>query len=398
LNRINKSKNKRVSRPRKTAKATRPAKHRMIKRPRTGQDVDLARYEAALCDPFSETAVGARVPDMYSAPTATYHSRGTITISANASGVASLLLTANPLYSTVDMTSGTVTSSTQNVVGLSTGIYSAATQGVLAGQLSTCRVVGCGYRIKNLIPPATATGRVIMCTSPIAGDAPGWIGAVGTGVSTSSMCLRLSGVLVGTMGATAVTGLPSSILSCTESEECTVQDIIATAVQVCLKPTAPSAFEFHQTSTSVVVLGTITSGSTSMDTAAGALLANDNLNVVNYQGWECLMLRIEGLPVSTIVGEIEYVFHFEGTPQIASPGLGAMYPDAPPKSHININGHNATLSKALSIPAFRIIEDLMNGDLFSAGVKGASMLAGKKRSRKAGATLQNLLAKLGLST
>jgi len=50
------------------------------------------------------------VPDLYSYPTSTYHAEGTIVVSSNASGVASLALFPHPYCTLIDMTTASVAS------------------------------------------------------------------------------------------------------------------------------------------------------------------------------------------------------------------------------------------------------------------------------------------------
>jgi hypothetical protein len=316
-----------------------------------------------------------------------------MTISSNANSVASVLLTANPLYSTVDMTGSSVTATGQNVAGNSTTIYSAIAQGALQSALSNSRVVGVGYRIKNLIPPTTATGRVIFAAVPCVGDVPGWTSTIGQAVQNNAMCEKLTGITVGTLGVSTSLGLPSSILTSPDSQECTLQDIIATTVQAVVKPISPAAFEFHNTSPQTTISGGTISGTSVTYSVAGVEEYVDNSDMVAYRGWETILLRFEGVPASSVIAEIEYVFHIEGTPAFPTSGFGVLMPDAAPKTHININGHNQILSAALGKKCFSIATDLMNGDLFSAGIKGAKMALGKKKTRQL-----NAWAKLGMSS
>jgi hypothetical protein len=360
-------------------------------------DLRLRRYELALSDPFHPDAVGAQIPDMWSAPTIPYHTQGTMTISSNASGVASVVLTGNPLYSLIDMTTDSVSNANVGMQqqGASLDIYGATSIGQLSANLSSCRVVAVGYRMKNQIPPTTATGRLIVASIPTVGHPPGINLAGNGGVSNTTVFQTMSGVILQNDGyTTTTTGIPSSILSFPESIETTIQSIISTSVEARIKPITPQAFQFHSTNLVTAVSSTGKSA-TEIFTVNDVPTYYDNEEVVNYEGMNMLLLRFEGLPANTVVAEIDFIFHLEGAPSYVA-GNGTLVAAAPPAAHVNIAGHQDVLSRVLSKPVFSIINDVVEGNLVGAGLKGAALIAGKKRTRQATNFLNNLLAKVGM--
>lgn len=349
-----------------------------------------ASYAIALTKPLSYRAIGARVPDMFSAPTTTYHARGTITINSNSSGIASVILTANPLAATVDMTGASVGATGQFMYN-SPNVYAAVSQPILASGLSSCRVVGVGFGFKNLLPPTTATGRCIFAAVPQVGDMPG-ISTLNIpgGVTNNALCERLTGTSPGLTTANTALGVSSTILALPDAEECTIQDIIATQITAFLKPVAPSAFEFHNTNLANAVSSGYTNSTNATYVTGGSVIATaDNGDITNYRGFECLMLRLEGLPAAVQpVMEIEYCYHLEGSP-IPSSSVGAMVPATPAAPHVDLNLFNNVLSMALNAPTFEIASDIFNGDLASAATRGIKYALGVRN--------KNSLAKLGMA-
>jgi hypothetical protein len=349
-----------------------------------GQPKALSQYGFALADPFNDKAIGARVPDMFSAPTVTYRARGTMTIGSNASGVASLLLNAAPHISTIDMTGSSVTTSgQQNYPTTNAGVYQSATISNLYGDFSTYRVVGAGWKIRNLLPPTSATGRIIIAPAASVGVVPG-PGYLTLYSSTNEILAR---DLVGIDTGSTTSGFLSDILEFPDSVEYTIQDIISNSISLNSKPLSPQAFNFANTNLNINNTGPSETGDVFYTTSSGLVAGGENANDRIY-GWESFMLRAEGLPVSTAACfEVQYVVHLEGIPP-SLVGAGQLCPAIVPVSHVDINGHNTVLSKVLSSPSIRFATDL-----------ASSGFNGYKKGGAAGAgigVLATLFSKLGM--
>lgn len=79
-------KNKAVAQPRRKSKGTKK---------RQG---NMEAFRMALTDPFSEAADGARVPDLFSAPTEARSYTTSFTVTSDASGNIDYMAFANPRY------------------------------------------------------------------------------------------------------------------------------------------------------------------------------------------------------------------------------------------------------------------------------------------------------------
>jgi hypothetical protein len=350
-------------------------------------DSDESKYQLALSDPFNDLAVGARVPDMYSAPTVTFHSRGTTILKSDTNGILSATMLPNPYATFVDMMSTSISSSSSlaYTVGVSTSIYAATSITALQAQFSSYRVVGVGFKIRNLLPPSTATGRLIVAPVNMVSGGVGPSTLTTTSVYNNNFVNLCTGAYPGALNSAYNAG----ILAFPSALECTSQDVIVDSLGIFLKPISPDAFAFTNCDTSPTLNATQYYGTGEVVTAAtGLIVSADNTGSIFRGGWEAIALRGEGLPVSVNCFEIQYILHYEGTPATGYLAAGTMVPSAPARSVININGFNDALSKALSKQNIGIASDLI-----ATGALGFASAGPAGAIKDIGATI---LAKLGM--
>jgi len=378
----------------KTVRATLPTRKRLQKISAKVKHVGSAKlkfsgglgnYAAALQNPFVDAACGARVPDMNSAPTVTYHSKGTVTLQSNANGVLSLVLTANPLLSMIDMTLTSVGNTGMSQYFTTTAAYAVTSLVNAQTAFQSMRVVGAGFRIRNLIPPTTATGKVIVAPFCMSSSQPG--------PATLSNVLIDNYQLANYVAApgaqsNAVLGLQSNIIELPGSEEYTVQELITNAVHCWLKPIAPTAFNFHNLYDATQIIGSFNYLAGSAEFTSGAVFNASNSDVAdvcNWAGFEGIVIRGEGLPPGVSCLEVEYIYHFEGTPFLSPTSGGQLIPTAAPSSFVDINGFNSVLSNALNHPVVSLVE---------AGVRAG---VGALDTPVGHGLLANMMARMGLS-
>jgi hypothetical protein len=354
-------------------------------------DESLRCYASALLKPFSKQALGAVVPDMYSYPTATYHCEGTITLTSSASGVASVIMTPDPYCSLIDMQSSCVSTSSMFNYGTAYNAFAACSQPNLSAALTNYRVVGGGIQIRNLLPPTTATGRLLAATVPMSDSMPGPGQLSNLSVSNYTLCRRAAGITPnsGSNTSQGTLGLPASILQLPNAVECTIQDLIAQTMSINFKPVTANSFEFKSTvnDSSVGFLGTnVFSDQPATGAASGTSIAalGDSYASKQPTGFDCILLRFEGLPANTICADIRYVYHFEGTPAITN-SVGSIVPAAKADTVIDIAGHQRVLDSVLSKPNI-----LLGVEVLGAGI------AGYGQNGIAGAAL-GMAAKLGFT-
>lgn len=133
------------------------------------EDPDVLRYYLALTEPFHPDAVGARVPDMYAAHTATYTVHATHTVTVNSSGAGTIFMFPNVIASIFAPQGGS--SDFQTITWGDNTTTTLARWGInddaLAAKLDNYRIVGCGMRIANMSSMTNAQGKFIAGTYAI---------------------------------------------------------------------------------------------------------------------------------------------------------------------------------------------------------------------------------------
>jgi len=342
----------------------------------------LQRYALALSSPFATGAVGAQVPDMYSFPTATYHAEGTIIVQSNAQGIASLALYPHPFLGSLDMTGGSISGSGSTQYAGTTTAWAPVTVANLLASLSNYRVVGAGWEVRNLMPPTTATGRVLVAPVPVCGLLPGPIDLAANALNNNGITL----VSLGFGPANGTNGFTGNLIELPFAQEVTMQDLIAQELGFQARPLGPSAFDFRSSNSNVDIGSTLSQVSGDVTNAAGVVqyTSRDNVNSENNLGWNAFVMRFEGCPASVNIAEIKYIIHLEGTPSISTVS-GSMVPGVVIESHVDPIGHTTTLTKVLNYPVIQLAAKAV-------GALGDATLGGGY------STLQNLvLSKLGMT-
>jgi len=321
---------------------------------------DNAQYEAALIDPFHATAVGARVPDLYAYPTATYHAEGTIILKSDNNGVASILVNPHPYVSTIDVNGSSIQSTGQQIYGFNPAFAAATTQANMQAVLSSYRMVGAGYELRNLLPPTTCVGRAYIAHVPVSGLAPG-PNTCGTIALSANLCSQqITGIV-----ATPSVGYSSDILMLPNATEYTLQDIITNTICGHFKPLSAAAFDFHNTVGSSGLSGTVFAASgAAYSSATGLLVQVDNIQSESSIGWDCALFRFEGLPVNTTFAELKYCYHYEGTP-FCPTGAGALVPGTDSRVSTDIALFNKSITKSALASSF-----VLASKIIGAGIQG----------------------------
>lgn len=358
-------------------------------------DPELRKYVTALLDPFNEEAIGARIPDISNQGTITAKSEGIVTLSSNASGVCSFAVSSNPLFGFKDLTTASTSAGASGMSNLGANapyIYGPAAQGNLSAEFANCRVVGWGYRLRNQMPPTTAVGRVIWAAVPTNGDVPGFQTVLNLGCFNSTMLGRETGLYFS--GSSLVLGAPSSIMAFPHAGELSIQDLIGQALEMVGTICDYKFCDFHTTNTNTPITATSSSGtSVGVTTATNVVTYVDNEDAVNYRGWNTYIVRMEGLPPSTVVAELDYIYHYEGGAPAPLSSVGIVMHDSPSETHVNTAALHRCVDMSVVSKSVRFAEQIFASDFLGA----ASTVIGKRNSRKVKSFIQQqAMSKLGL--
>lgn len=328
------------------------AKASIVKsRPR--QDVgQIGSYQMALTKPFSSASYGARVPDLWSAPTTTSHIRKLVTLSTTNTGTVTGLIIPN-LCTHAVLSEGSISGvgafSWTKWDGTSTpgALLSTEATGVKA-KLSNARIVSYGVRFRNQAALSNVSGRFTVATIPIkddmispnagpiggsftsnAGDTVGaWYAAAGVPYNgTGAAALIDSGTL---------TSLPNNM---------TVSSLQMNEVGLDVVPKVITPYAFGLKNTSDSIIG----NDVGPGIATGSIYAGDD-DYLKFGGFESVIFSASGLPANTAAMTLEVIYHVEGTPTIAADG--GLVPDAAPKSQVSMAMFHRALDYAASAATF----------------------------------------------
>lgn len=284
-------------------------------------------YKAALMNPFSVAAQGARVPDMYSAPTVPKHF--TLTAALTSSSVASvpsqLIILPNLFMPIIcpggDVTGGITWTTMDGLNNVAKCVINPTV--TLSSQLTNYRIVGYGVRIYNAGSINTTAGRVIVATSPVSswvnlkaatigGQATTSVNAAASAFSTYASYGLPTVIVNGSyvIDSGALPGMQNCI-------ETSLVSLAANPVVVTPKVNSPEAFEFRQTGDSAV-------GFSINNQTSASYVSSGDASYLRVAGHELVVISVVGAPTNTSVLQVEVVYHLEG-----SPSYSALSGDAP---------------------------------------------------------------------
>lgn len=277
-----------------------------------GQSEAVSAYFAGLHDPFSRAARGVRYLDPVSYPTTTAVSEGVLNVTSDASGYASLAIFADPFCSVI-VDTGTIVSSSASNWASNPWVWQVATTAQLGGVFSTYRVVSSGIQIRNLQQPVSTQGRIYAAKTTGTGWIPSYVMLSQAGTKNNLMELTMN-----------TSSIDSRILTLPESTETTLQDLIQNHMPIASRPTSADCTSFK--SPGNISLWNASAG-VGEPIFAGTTVVATSVTSAQKNGRDVILLDFSGCPPSTLVAEIKYVLHYEGTPALTS-SSGVVTPDA----------------------------------------------------------------------
>lgn len=306
------SKKKKKTRQRRTA-------------PRPRSVFGSRQYECALRNPFLPEAIGCRVPDSYAIPTATYHVRGSLSLTSDATGSIGYLFLPSPCFSALKI-DGTDT----GMVNFAQNAYAryVLSPTSMANVLTEYRTVAWGIRLVPKDTVFASKGKFYLATVPTTANAPSWntletVSAASVGVIAEYTC-----------GLAFNTGTQvARILNLPSVRTFTAQDMMRGEVIVTGLPLSSSFYDFRGTTdrssmtwntNQVLADEGVFNNTTGLVNAT----AGGRKDVASLRGGMAIALYATGLPGATNEFDVEYIYHLEGTPNITTDGGGQLVPSA----------------------------------------------------------------------
>ena len=349
----------------------------------------MSHFAHAVLAPFDKDAVGAKVPDAYTFPTATATVKRRFSVTSNDDGVVCFTVGPSPIYSVSTPTTLFNQGSNQQStifgpIGPATGgwvngplattsllpatgtnqMFGSIAAADMASNSQTYRVVGYGWRYRSIMASTDSKGNVYLCATPTAAKAalPYNValsqGSEGDG-NLQREYLQLPSTAAGEYNP-AIADLPSG-------KRFTYREIALTGLEFVGQAINPSAHEFRDSNNSTQLLGSASSGQAQIsDFVIGSNTAlradipgfGGETSFYRNDGWTQASCMMTGLPVNTGTGELEIIYHLEYTERISYLALnvfnhGAPSPTAP--AH-----HAQVIAKAREQPHFSVIDTIAN--------------------------------------
>jgi len=309
----------------------------------------LSVYRAALSDPFSALAQGARVPDMYSVPTATRHITRKLTLASNASGECDLVILPSAFYHALSargsVVGGTPWITSDGVTTTNAVVFTATA--ALAAQLVSYRVVGYGVKVIGIASMTTTSGSLTIATVPAEGYLNTQLNQVGgQSGNSNNAAMSVANTLTswGIPNATSVVSVPA-LLDLPNTVETSMINISERPITVTPKICSPSAFQFKLASD-------IGPGYNAQDQTSAVSISVGNASYLSFGGTESVVIAATGLPNSTSVLDVEITYHLEGIPFISATANSQIGSDSAAVVCDPIGWMN-TIRDVAAVPAFK---------------------------------------------
>lgn len=312
------------------------------------------RYRLALTNPFSEAALGCRVPDQFYAPTATLTLREVATLANDTSGNADCIFlpsVINPVFSTRNSITNGSTMTTPNGVAYTNGCI-ANDPASLYSKVTNHRVVSWGVRIRNTTAVTAAQGALTVALVPIHERMRvpnrGPIGgqqASGAGAGSFDIGQWLDAAGVPKVGVASVAKVDiASLLDFPHHARYQGPQLSEETFEIHPKLVSPSGLFLRNSQDNVW-------GSDMQATTSVTYVAPGDASYLMCDGWTAIAVGFSG--GSSTAGsqtfEIEAVYHIEGSPNVTSSTI--FIADTPISEH---NPVGALMAQAAlnSMPSF----------------------------------------------
>lgn len=278
-------------------------------------------YRTALLNPFSTAALGVRVPDQFSAPTATLSLREFVSFGNNTSGTADAIFMPN-VYNPAFSSRSSINSG-GNVFtpdGASyTGVINAPNS--LWSKITNYRIASWGLRIRNTTPVTACQGILtVALVSPharmrvpsngnIGGQGASGGGAVNFSVTNWLLSMGIPTVGSGTSGRVDVT----SLLDFPCHARYQALQLAEKTVEVHPKLTDPNGLVFRDSDDGYW-------GSDMQTTTSVSYVNPGDASYLMLDGWTSVVVGFSGgsSVANTQTFDVELVYHLEGSPNVSS--------------------------------------------------------------------------------
>lgn len=299
----------------------------------TGDKPDARRFRLALTDPFAIGAMGCRVVDSYSLPTATYHIRANLQVTSNATGDCYFALLPSPCLTAVapgangggPIITG-LNNFTQNTWTPTTpGAFYLLSPTSLSTVLTEYRVVAWGIRLIAKDTAFNTKGKIYTAMVPTTENAPSW----NTLESVTGNAQSIGEYTIG-MNLNSI----NSVVNLPGVRTYSMQDLLRGEVTINPVPTGESFYQFKGTTDRSAVpwnTGQVLADEGVFNNTTGLVnaTAGGRKDIASLRGGRAVIFYASGLPQDSNEFDVEVVYHIEGTPNVVQVGpAGALVPSS----------------------------------------------------------------------
>jgi len=281
------------------------------------EDSALACYKAALDNPFSTRAQGARVPDMYCVPTSTRHITRSFTLTSNASGELDAVCLPSAYHHVISPKGNLVGSGNWQLLDGTTVTNGLGytDKAAFAQQLTNYRIVGWGIQIMGTAAMTNNQGKIIVAKVPIASNLNTKADAVGGITPNINNANATAGNTLSAYGIPNYSNAVNTpaLANLNDSFETTMVAISEKPKPIFSKITSPEAFTFRESTDNAI-------GYNITDQSSLTNVQTGDASYMRVSGFEAIVIGAAGLPASTAVMELQITYHLEGTPFISANG------------------------------------------------------------------------------
>lgn len=329
-----------------------------------GGSTESKRYYNALINPFDRNSFDVRVPDQYSAPTVTYFTKQSLTLTSDVNGEIDLICFPNLVQCALSPRGCLPVTGSSNWSPGAAGVdVAGAFNGVdMAGfktKMINHRIVSYGVRITNTASMVNVSGKVFAATLPISSWAAhkniplDGVAQVQDSSMTVTNILTAYGIpnVSSKVDIARVAMLPGSI----------VMSALQTAsgtLQVAPKIIDAESLTFRSSDYTNGL------GFSAFRQAAGTVYSAD-ASSWRISGFESVVLSASGLPPNTALFDVELIYHLEGCQAVAS-SVSQILPSVRVQSKVDVVGMLQAVAKAATQPSFtNVVGALTTGVRFA---------------------------------
>jgi len=300
---------------------------------RMGQS-DGNSYRVALLCPFSDQALGARVPDQFFAPTATLSLREIVSLSNDSGGNIECIIMPN-LYNPAVSFRGNIsnggTLTTPDGVTFANGAILNLTTSAFYSKVTNYRIVSWGVRIRNTTAITNASGvltvALVPCHTRMRVPQNGYIGGqngsgAGAAGLTAANWLKAVGIPDNGSGRVDLT----SLLELPFHARYQGTQLAEQTFEVHPKMVSPEALQFRDS-------GDSNWGEDMQATASAVYVQPGDASYLMMDGWTSVVIGFTGgsATAGNQTFDVELIYHVEGSPNVQSSSV--FITDTPVSQH-----------------------------------------------------------------